>query len=334
MNKYPLTDPWCLVEEGFDISDHLASESTFSIGNGQIRQFGNFEEYYSGETISGTYITGINNSEKVKFLNLNTGKIKTTDRFVNAPDWVGIIVRLNEEKLDLAVCEVINYKRVLNMKDGFLERTFEVVSMKGHHIKVAVKRFVSMADKEVGAISYSIKSINFAGRITFMPLINGDINETNNENEPIWNVLQTKTQQDVAHLWTNNRHTDFHVCSALSYDLYKNNELLNVIPTKIEKEKVVGFSIGADIKTGDTLYLIKYIAIVNSMNYPHKELTERACELARVSKHKGWNKLCNQHSEVMTVKWIQLDSINEQDIEIHQAKLYEIFRSFQGLDNL
>lgn len=334
MNKYQQTEPWCIVEEDFNMSDHLTSESIFSIGNGHIRQLGNFEEYYSGETISGTYICGILDSESVKFSKINSEKNQTTPKIVNAPDWVGIIVRLNEEKLDLAVCEVVNYKRVLNMKDGFLERTFEAVSMKGHHIKVSVKRFISMADKEVGAISYSIKSMNFTGRISFMPVINGDINEINIEAEPIWNVLQTKTQQDVAHLWSQNRHTDFHVCTALSYELYKNNELLSVIPTKIEKEKVAGFSIGIDVKTGDTLYLNKYIAIVNSMNYPRKELTERACDLARVSKQKGWNKLCNEHSSMMTEKWIQMDSINERDIEIQQAKLYKIFRSFQGLDSL
>jgi maltose phosphorylase len=329
MNNYPQSEPWCIVEEGLQSTNQLESELVFSIGNAQLKQRGNFEEYYSCETMPGSYISGNFYPENKTGMNPKNCCSVGSGIIANAPDWTGIKVQLNEEKLDLAVWEVLNFKRVLNLQKGFLERTFEAVSLKGHHIQVTVKRFLSMAETELGAISYKIKSINFIGRISFMPVIDGDLKDYSQiESEPIWNVLQSKTQHDVSHLWTQTRHTNFHICSALTYDLTKNNEHLNIIPTKIEKEKIAGFSTGTDVKSGDTLCLTKYVAILNSMNHPQKELTEIACELAIKTKQKGWNKLFEEHIVVCTEKWEQSNFIAEENSEIQQAGLIGIYRMF------
>jgi maltose phosphorylase len=329
MDNYPQSDPWLMVEDGLQAKNQLDAERIFSIGNGQLKQRGNFEEYYSGETMPGSYIKGNYSPVQEDLIIHKNGITVSTGIIANAPDWTGIKVQLNEEKLDLAVWEVLNFKRILNMHEGFMERTFEAISRKGHHIQVSVKRFLSIANTETGAICYKVKSINFAGRISFMPVIDGDLQDYHqNVSEPVWNVLQTRTQQDVAHLWTQTRHTDFHICSALTYDLSKNKEHLNIIPTKIEKEKMAGFSTGTDVKSGDSLCLTKYVAILNSINHPRKELTEKACELAKISKQKGWNKLFEEHKAVLAEKWEHSNIFAEGDFETQQAGLYEIFRKY------
>jgi maltose phosphorylase len=327
MNKYLQTDPWCIIEEDFHVNKQLASESIFSLGNGHIGQRANFEEYYSGETMLGSYIAGIYYPEKAERGNWKNGYSDTNDRIINAPNWTGISVRLNDDRLDLAEWDVQNFRRVLNMREGFLERTFEAISSKGHRIQVSVKRFLSMAETEVGAISYSVKSLNYEGRISFLPLIDGDVkNKYTNYNEQYWNVLQTKTEQDVSHLWVQTRRLDFHVCAALTYVLYKNNEQLNVNPTKIEKEKVAGFSVGTDVRIGDTVCLNKYVAIINSLNHPREELTVRACTLARAAKTKGWNQLFEEHTSVWAEKWHYSDIIIDSDVAAQQAIRYSIFQ--------
>lgn len=337
MNKYLQTDPWCIIEEGFHVNKQLASESIFSLGNGLIGQRANFEEYYSGETMLGSYIAGIYYPEKAERGNWKNGYSDTNERIINAPNWTGISVRLNDDRLDLAEWDVQNFRRVLNMREGFLERTFEAISSKGHRIQVSVKRFLSMAETEVGAISYSVKSLNYEGRISFLPLIDGDVkNKYTNYNEQYWNVLQTKTEQDVSHLWVQTRRLDFHVCAALTYVLYKNNEQLNVNPTKIEKEKVAGFSVGTDVRIGDTVCLNKYVAIINSLNHPREELTERACTLARAAKTKGWNQLFEEHTSVWAEKWHYSDIIIDSDVAAQQAIRYSIFQlnqTYNGNDS-
>ncbi|HRZ97758.1 MAG TPA: family 65 glycosyl hydrolase domain-containing protein [Paludibacter sp.] len=330
MNKYLQYDPWSIIEEGFQENKQLASESIFSIGNGQIGQRANFEEFYSGETQLGSYIGGIYFPENIANLNKKIGYSSNSEKIINAPNWSVINVRLNDEKLDLATWDVKNFRRVLNMREGILERTFEATSFKGHRIQVNVKRFLSMAETEVGAISFTIKSLNFEGRISFQPLIDGEIiNQNTIYNETFWNILQTKTEQDVSFLWAQTRKKDFHFCAALSYVLYKNNELLNINPTKIEKEKVAGFSVGTDVKIGETVCLNKYIAITSSLKHSREELTEYACNLSLASQKKGWNQLFGEHTAVWHKIWSEMDIMIDSDLAAQQAIRYNIFQLIQ-----
>jgi maltose phosphorylase len=185
-----------------------------------------------------------------------------------------------------------------------------------------------MAKKEIGAISYSIKSINFEGRISFTPIIDAEIKDEQLDSyQSQWNVLQTKTQQDVAHLWNQIKLKDFHVCSAMSFLFYKNNELLKAIPTKIEKEKIAGFSVGCDVRSGDTVCLNKYVAILSSLKHPRHELTSKACEIARYAKQKGWNQLFEEHSVAWNEKWLQA-IIVETDVVKQQEMIFQTFQSF------
>lgn len=329
MNKYLQTDPWCIMEVGFHANKQLASESVFSLGNGSILQRANFEEYYSGETILGSCIIGIDYPEFTKQENLGNKHPETNDININAPNWTEIDVRLNNEQLDLAKWDVQNFRRVLNMREGFLERTFDAISEKGYKIQVSAKRFLSMAETEVGVISYSLKSLNYEGRISFSPVIDGNIKtQQKSQNKQTWSILQTKTQQGVSHVWAKTMGVDFHMCAAFTYVLYKNNELLKINPTKIEKEKIAGFCVGVDVRIGDTVCLNKYVAITNSLNYTREELTERACNLATTAKKKGWNQLFEEHTAVWKKKWSEYKTI-DGDLKTQQTKRYNIFQQNQ-----
>lgn len=332
MNNNQQTDPWCIIEDGFDLSKQIDSESLFSLSNGYMLQRANFEEYYSGNSVPGSYIAGVYCPDSNQTGTKGDGE-ENNNRLLNTPSWVGIIVRLNDEVLDLATWKVQNFRKVLNMHEGYLERTFEATSLKGHKIHVAVKRFLSMAENQIGAISYSVKSLDFEGRISFMPVINAEVkNPYVKENEQSWNVLQIKTQQEVSHLWAQARRMNFHVCSALTYVLYKNNEQVKQNPTKIEKEKIAGYSVGTDVRAGDTVCLNKYVAIIDSLNHEIEGITDYTCEQALNAKHKGWNKLFEEHTTALAEKWSQLDVSTKGDIKTQQAARHKIFMNNINLD--
>ena len=145
--------------------------------------------------------------------------------------------------------------------------------------------------------------------------------------------MQSKTQNDVAYLWNQIKLKDFHVCSALSYVLYKNNEQLKPNPTKIEKEKIAGFSVGTEVKSGDTVYLNKYVAILSSLKHPRQELTEKACNLAREVKQKGWIQLFEEHAAVWAEKWLQTNTPTIEDKEKQQEICYREFKNLQNSIN-
>jgi len=61
-----ILDPWSIIEDTFDQSKMIDSESIFSLGNGKIGQRGNFEESFSGDKSIGNYISGIYYKDKTK----------------------------------------------------------------------------------------------------------------------------------------------------------------------------------------------------------------------------------------------------------------------------
>ena len=163
MNKYLKADEWCIIEEGFDPKNHRSSESIFSLGNGRMGQRANFEEKYSGNTLQGTYIGGVYYTDKTRVGWWKNGYPEYFAKVLNAPYWNGIHVEINGEQLDLAKCKVKDFVRILNMKEGYLERSFVAVLPNGDEVKVNTRRFISMANKEIAAIRYAVTPLNLSG---------------------------------------------------------------------------------------------------------------------------------------------------------------------------
>jgi len=66
MSSQYKADPWRIIEEEFVPERQEASESIFSLGNGQMGQRANFEERYSGETLQGNYLAGVYYPDKTR----------------------------------------------------------------------------------------------------------------------------------------------------------------------------------------------------------------------------------------------------------------------------
>src|ERR671912_135798 len=175
MKKYYIEDEWNIIEEGFDPTMHENSESLFSIGNGKMGQRAMFEEYYSGKSLEGTYIAGVYYPDKTRVGWWKNGYPEYFAKVLNSPNWIGIHISIENQKLDLAKCKVEDFKRVLDMKTGLLSRSFAATLPDGKKVKVESKRFCSMANGEVGAIRYSIKPLNFTSKATISIYIDADV---------------------------------------------------------------------------------------------------------------------------------------------------------------
>lgn len=307
-------NPWLIIENNFN-PDNIA-EDTFSMGNGKTGQSGNFEEHFSGNTNPFTYMSGIYKSTPED--NTLNGNVLS-----RLPDWTKLDIRLNTELVDLATCEILSYSRILNIKQGYLERNFKIKTHENRQIIVSVQRFLSLAQQETAAIKLCIRSINFDGRISFYPVLDGNFQTE----APEWNILQSKTQKEVAHLWIQTRKTNFQVCQAVAFDLFKNNAQVKVNPTKIEKSNVAGFSFGTDLKSGESVCVYKFVSIISSLDYSHTELTERAGEIALNAKNTGWIELFEENRAAWEQKW------QNTDAQISQNEVIKLFREYFPKNN-
>lgn len=129
---------------------------------------------------------------------------------LNACNWIEINVEIEGEILDLATCTVSDYSRVLNMKEGILERKFVATLLSGKQISVHAQRFCSIVDDESGAIRYAITPLNFDGKITLTPALDGDIsNKDSNYGEKFWDEIRKETAFGEGYLEMRTKDTPF-----------------------------------------------------------------------------------------------------------------------------
>jgi len=329
MNSYLKHDEWCIIEEGFVPENTRASESIFSIGNGAMGQRANFEEKFSGSTLQGSYIGGVYYPDKTRVGWWKNGYPEYFAKVINSTNWIGIDVYINNEALDLAKCKVNDFRRVLNMKEGYLERSFICELQSG--IKVAVKalRFLSMVDSEIGAIRYSVKVLNSDATVELRPYLDADVhNEDSNYGEKFWDIIDIKGNT-LSYIVCRTKKLDFHVGHAMRNFVYVNGQQANVNPQVNTSEKYVDNRFSVNLKSGDEVTLYKFAAVISSLNHEKgtfPKVLEKSMDAAIA---KGFDRMFEEQKNAWAEIWLHSDITIEGDVAAQQGIRFNIFQLSQ-----
>jgi maltose phosphorylase len=327
MKDYIKVDEWKIIEEGFDPRYNTISESIFSLGNGRMGQRANFEEAYSGETLSGNYVAGVYYPDKTRVGWWKNGYPEYFAKVINAANWIGIDVVIDGEQLDLAKCEVTAFRRELNMKEGYLKRTFRAKTVKGKEVEVEAIRFCSIADDETGAIKYTITPINFSGAITITPFINGDVvNKDSNYDEKFWDEVKKQAWKDGAYVQLRTKKTGFEVATGMRVAIEQNGKLIELKAPPIEKDKCVALKTELDAVQGQPVTIYKYAANLSSQNYAAAELEDNLKATLLHISEKGFETMLAEQAAAWAKKWQHNDIIIEGDASAQQGIRFNIFQ--------
>jgi len=334
---YIKPDEWKIIEEGFDQENVTASESIFSLGNGAMGQRANFEESYSGQTLQGSYIGGIYYPDKTRVGWWKNGYPEYFAKVLNAPNWIGIDVKINDKKLDLNTCKVIDFNRELNMKNGVLTRSFIAEFEDGEMVKIRSDRFLSMTLNEVGVIKYSVTPINFEGEIEFSPYLDaGIVNEDSNYDEFFWEILDKKEKDDEAFILSKTLKTGFLVCTGMKIELTLNDYIINIDKKAVVSEKKISAAYKTMVNSGDTFSIVKYGGYTQSMNHPDAELMNVSQKSLNEASEIGFDLLLEKQQKAWDVIWDTADIVITGDMKAQQAIRFNIFQlnqTYSGEDS-
>jgi maltose phosphorylase len=327
MKDYIKIDEWKIIEEGFNPAHNKVSESIFSLGNGRMGQRANFEEAYSGETLQGNYVAGVYYNDKTRVGWWKNGYPEYFSKVLNAANWIGIDVTIDDVQLDLAKCEVSNFRRELNMKEGYLKRNFIAKNSAGKQVEVEAIRFCSMADDEAGAIKYTITSLNFDGTITVMPFIDGDVvNQDANYDEKFWDEVAKECWDNGCYVQSRTKKTGFDVVTGMQFSVLQNGQVVDTVGEIIQKEKYISAKITLHVKKDEPVTIFKYAANLSSQNHKVEDLAANLkATLDRVSK-KGFDTMLAEQAAAWAEKWKHNDIIIEGDPSAQQAIRFNIFQ--------
>ncbi len=330
MKNYIKHDEWSVIEEGFNPDLNEISESLCSIGNGRMGQRANFEERYTGKTLQGSYVAGVYYPDKTRVGWWKNGYPEYFAKVLNAANWIGIDVEVDGEVLDLALCEISEFRRELNMKEGVLYRTVVAKTANGKVVKIDSTRFCSIVNDEIGAIKYQITPVNFTGKLTVTPYIDADVkNKDSNYDEKFWNEITQKVKRRSGVVVAETKKTKFQVATAMRFDLMLNTKLIEFDSIPVKSEKYVSCHVDVKVKQGDTLTVFKYGANLSSENHPITDIMEQALKTVKNAQKTGFDALLKAQKDAWFAKWEESDIVIEGDIAAQQGIRFNIFHMNQ-----
>ena len=335
--EYIIPNEWSILEEEFNATFVKSSESIFSIGNGAMGQRANFEETYTGNTFQGSYIAGVYYPDKTRVGWWKNGYPEYFAKVLNAPNWIGINVQINGENLDLYTCqEVSKFKRELNMKEGWLSRSFEATLQNGVTIKVAAKRFLSLQIEEVGAISYSVTPLNTQASITFIPYLDASItNEDTNWDDQFWDVLEVSQNQQQAFIQARTMKTHFYTCTFMQCNLLVDGKQIFIEGNNQKTKNTASSSFAQEIQQNQTFTIHKFGGYVVDRNHPKDQLVTVAKEVLNKATSLGFDTLLEMQMQSWAKIWDMSDITISGDIKAQQGIRFTIFQlnqTYSGTD--
>ncbi|TBV27950.1 glycoside hydrolase family 65 protein [Meridianimaribacter sp. CL38] len=339
MNQdYIKPDNWSIIEEGFHAERVESSESLFSIGNGAMGQRANFEEQYSGKTFQGSYIAGVYYPDKTRVGWWKNGYPEYFAKVLNAPNWIGINVAINGEQLDLNKCKTVqDFRRELNMKEGWLSRTFKATLQNGIEVEVNAKRFLSLNQDEMGVINYQVTPLNSDAEIVFQPYIDSGItNEDTNWDDKFWDTTQVSHDNNQAFIQAKTMKTDFYTCTFMESKVFINGKSVLIEPNVSADATLVSYSYKQNVKQGETYAIHKFGGYTVDRNHDKNALVTAAKSVLSTATQLGFDTLLEQQKQAWANIWDMADITISGDVKAQQGIRFNIFhlnQTYLGKDS-
>lgn len=176
-----LTSPYEITEPSYNLNAEANIATLFTTGNGYIGVRGSLEEFGSVR-IQGAYIRGVidriveipsafadNVYMKKYYLNEEGLRhFEKQDCIVNFADFLTVRIRINGEFFYPWEGELLEWNRVLDMKNGTLKRQVRWKNSQGQITRFEFERFSSFDNDHVYAIRVAITPENYNGNVEIL----------------------------------------------------------------------------------------------------------------------------------------------------------------------
>ncbi|WP_274364239.1 beta-phosphoglucomutase [Paenibacillus thermotolerans] len=339
-------DEWAVVEERFDEETNVEDETIFALGNGYIGMRGNYEEGFhgaKGRSVKGTYINAFYETEPIRYPEDAYGYARTGQTMINVTDAKPMVCTVDGEPVHLSNCNILGYKRTLDLRNGVLKREMQLETKKGKVLKFTIERLVSLERKHVAAIRYEVTPVNFSGSLDIESSIDGAVRNQVSEGDPrvgagfAGQVLQTKELQSggtYGAIRQQTKNSGFTIVCAMDHEIAHGPDAELTIANERSSE---GISVRVSVTAaeGQSVTVYKYIAYHTSKESPETADTAKLLQEAEDSvvkaKEDGFETLLNEQAKFLEQYWRHSDVEIHGDIALQQSIRYNAFQLLQSV---
>ena len=163
-------DPWRIVVRGIDPARAGEDETVFSLGNGYLGMRGNHEE---GLPLGshGTFLNGLHETWQIRHAENAYGFAEHGQTIVNVPDAKTIRIYVDDERLNLESSDILDVRRILDLKSGTLTRSLLWLTPTGKRVRVETRRMVSFAARHLATIEMRVTVLDADAELTISSLV-------------------------------------------------------------------------------------------------------------------------------------------------------------------
>ena len=369
---YPI-EPWTITETEFKKETNYRNETTFALSNGYLGTRGTLEEGYlftEKEGLEGNFINGFYESENIRYGEWNFGFPLTSQSLLNLPNMKTTKILLaGEEEFDLFKGKILEYKRVLDMKEGVVSRKVVWCSPLGKEILVETKRFCSFKCKNIMVQKIEITPLNFDGEIRVISVLDGKVENHTRTTNPlvdygpfgehlICEKLDAKegtfyyqgttlnSKLTVGCMGLHQVETKFADACENGLDGMRDKRNPDSITVNNEKnsqirntsdfyeihqaEKNAKITYSCEGKQGNKLAVTKYLVYSSNLDMEAEELQEFLKDVLENAKEKGFDKLLEEQIAYMHDFWERADVQVDGDDALQQGIRFNLFHIMQS----
>ena len=335
-DMYLLCDSWQIIEDGWNRERNMVSESIFSLANEYQGVRGYAEEWHEPggkESFRGNFFNGI--YEEIDLEKSYKGIVTKTHFMLNAVDWLHTEIRAAGEILDIANCKINNFRRVLDMREGTLRRSFDWHTQGGPVVKVEFLRFLGMEDACAGfqKIAFNVSG----GDIDISVVIANSFNNNQRlHGKNYWNLIQRDWFDGGAAVMAATRRIGQHIFSGFTWKTGGDAQW-----GRKEAEKAAGYEITMRLKDGQEGWIEKCIFnyAVKSRNAGAADVWEKGMAAlkgslvpfdAALEQHKNYWKKFWKNADIR----IKGDPVNQQGIRFCIFQMHQTYHGYDPSNNI
>jgi alpha,alpha-trehalose phosphorylase len=332
------TEPWRLVEKRLDLDILAQSESIFALSNGHIGLRGNLDEG-DPHGLPGSYLNSVYEARPLPYAEAGYGYPDDGQTVINVTN--GKIIRLlvDDEPLDIRYGTLHSHERVLDLRAGTLTRTVDWSSPAGARIKVTSVRMVSLTQRAIAAISYTVEPVDSKLRLVLQSEIVTNEELPQGGKDPrvaaaLENPLVSEGFQctndgspDRALLVHRTRVSGLRIAAGMSHVITGPDKM----QTRNEAFPDLGrVTIATEVAPGERLNVVKYVGYGWSSGRSKSALTDQVVAALAGAHLTGWDGLLAEQRAYLDEFWEGADVEVDGDAEIQQAVRFGLFHILQA----
>jgi alpha,alpha-trehalose phosphorylase len=330
-------EPWCLTEEKLDLDLLAQSESVFALSNGHIGMRGNLDE---GEPfgLPGTYLNSFYEQRPLPYAEAGYGFPEVGQTVINVTNGKVIRLLVNDEPFDVRYGTVNSHTRSLDLRAGTLTRHVDWTSPAGDRVRVTSVRLVSLTQRAVAAICYTVTPVDESLRLVVLSQLVANEETPVTANDPRAAAMLAEPLVSEAHMAIDGAHpravlvhstraSKLKMAAGMAHSISGPERM--VVSTEAFPD-IARCVVAAEVDAGQELRLVKYIGYGWSSQRSRPALVDQVSGALAAAELTGWDGLLAEQRAYLDDFWEGADVELDGDVEIQQAVRFGLFHILQA----